>query len=175
MRIARALIRLRIRAVWSGPSLSAYRIIKYCNILMYGKWSYQFAQLCWQICINFVRTDHFFTALLHCFMNEWKSGFFIESHVPAHTAVFLYVVYTCMFGQIIQCPDRYACASSVDPDLSNCLVWSSSAPFAIQTPPLWQLCWTSGKQGRPWSDAAFCGVWSGWTLFAQACLFQYLG
>ena len=28
----------------------------------------------------------------------------------------------------------------------------------------------SGKQCRPWSDAAFCGVWSWSTLFAQACL-----
>ena len=30
--------------------------------------------------------------------------------------------------------------------------------------------WTIGKKCRPWSDAAFCGVWSGSTLFAQACL-----
>ena len=31
-----------------------------------------------------------------------------------------------------------------------------------------------GNQCRPWSDAAFCGVWSGSTLFAKACLSQYL-
>ena len=31
----------------------------------------------------------------------------------------------------------------------------------------------SGKQCRPWSDAAFCSIWSGSTLFAKACLSQY--
>ena len=30
--------------------------------------------------------------------------------------------------------------------------------------------WICGKQSRPRSDAAFCGVWSGSTLFAQASL-----
>ena len=32
-----------------------------------------------------------------------------------------------------------------------------------------------GKQCRPWSDAAFCSIWSGSTLFAQASLSQYTG
>ena len=36
-------------------------------------------------------------------------------------------------------------------------------------------CWMSGKQCRPWADIAFCGIWSGSTLFDQACLSQYLG
>ena len=31
-----------------------------------------------------------------------------------------------------------------------------------------------GKQYKPWSDATFCGVWSGTTLFAKAYLSQYL-
>ena len=31
------------------------------------------------------------------------------------------------------------------------------------------------KQCRPWSDVSFCGIWSGSTLFAQACLSRYLG
>ena len=31
----------------------------------------------------------------------------------------------------------------------------------------------SGKQCWPGSDAAFCGVWSGSTLFAKACLLEY--
>ena len=35
--------------------------------------------------------------------------------------------------------------------------------------------WMSGKQWRPWSDAMFCGVWFVSTLFALACLSQYLG
>ena len=36
-------------------------------------------------------------------------------------------------------------------------------------------CWMSGKQYRPWSDAMFCSFWSGSTLFAEACLSEYLG
>ena len=34
--------------------------------------------------------------------------------------------------------------------------------------------WMSGKQCRPWSDAAVCGVRSGSTLFIQGCVSQYL-
>ena len=34
-------------------------------------------------------------------------------------------------------------------------------------------CWTSCKLCRPWSDATFCGIWSGSTQFAKACLPQY--
>ena len=36
-------------------------------------------------------------------------------------------------------------------------------------------CCMYGKYCRPWSDAAFCGIWSGSTLFAKAYLSQYLG
>ena len=32
----------------------------------------------------------------------------------------------------------------------------------------------SGKECRPRSNAAFCGIWSGSTLFAQSNLFKYL-
>ena len=35
-------------------------------------------------------------------------------------------------------------------------------------------CWISGKQCRPWSDAAFCGVWPGSTLFANTFRSNYL-
>ena len=35
-------------------------------------------------------------------------------------------------------------------------------------------CWMSGKQCRPWSDATFCGIWSGSTLFDKVYLSQYL-
>ena len=35
-------------------------------------------------------------------------------------------------------------------------------------------CRTSGKQRISWSDAIFCGIWSGSTLFAQTCLSKYL-
>ena len=38
-----------------------------------------------------------------------------------------------------------------------------------------QYCWMSVKQCRPRSDTTFCGIWSGSTLFAQACLSHYLG
>ena len=34
--------------------------------------------------------------------------------------------------------------------------------------------WVANSVDPPWSDAAFCGVWSGSTLFAQACLSQYV-
>ena len=37
-----------------------------------------------------------------------------------------------------------------------------------------KICWMSGKQCRPKWDAAFCGVSSGSTLFAQACLSEYI-
>ena len=36
-------------------------------------------------------------------------------------------------------------------------------------------CCMYGKQCRPWSDAAFCGVWSWSTQFAKAYLSQYVG
>ena len=39
---------------------------------------------------------------------------------------------------------------------------------------MYKNCWMSGKQCRPWSDAMFCGIWSGSTLFAQAYLSQNL-
>ena len=29
-----------------------------------------------------------------------------------------------------------------------------------------QDCWMNGKQCKPWSDAAFCTIWSGSALFA---------
>ena len=45
--------------------------------------------------------------------------------------------------------------------------WKTSAWWCIYK---WGL---SSKQRGPWSDAAFCGVWSGSTLFAQACLSKY--
>ena len=32
-------------------------------------------------------------------------------------------------------------------------------------------CCIYGKQCRPWSDATFCGIWSGSTLFAKASLY----
>ena len=35
-------------------------------------------------------------------------------------------------------------------------------------------CWMSGKQCGLWWDAAFCGVSSRSTLFAQACLSKYI-
>ena len=36
-------------------------------------------------------------------------------------------------------------------------------------------CCMYDKQCRPWSDAAFCSIWSGSSLFTRACLSQYLG
>ena len=36
-----------------------------------------------------------------------------------------------------------------------------------------ETAWFTGKKCRPWSDAAERGVWSGSTLFAQACPSKY--
>ena len=36
-------------------------------------------------------------------------------------------------------------------------------------------CLLSCKQDRPWSDAAFCGIWSGSVFCAQTFLFKYSG
>ena len=49
-------------------------------------------------------------------------------------------------------------------------IWTST----IYYPMLCQNCLMSGKQCRPWWDAAFCGVSSGSTLFAPASLSEYL-
>ena len=51
-------------------------------------------------------------------------------------------------------------------------IWNS--PFCY---PLMYLkcCCMYSKQCRPWSDAAFCGVWSGSTLLTKTYLSQYLG
>ena len=36
-------------------------------------------------------------------------------------------------------------------------------------------CWMSGKQSRLLNDTVFSPIWSGYRLFAQTCLFEYLG
>ena len=45
--------------------------------------------------------------------------------------------------------------------------WTSAIYYLNSLP---NNCWMSGKQRRSWWDVAFCGVSSGSTLFAQACL-----
>ena len=37
-----------------------------------------------------------------------------------------------------------------------------------------KFCWMHVKQCKPWSDAAFCSIWSGFTVFAQTRLSQHL-
>ena len=55
----------------------------------------------------------------------------------------------------------------------NCpKIWNS--PFYYLLLCL-KYCCMYGKQCRLWSDAEFCGIWSGSTLFAKVCLSQYLG
>ena len=51
-------------------------------------------------------------------------------------------------------------------------IWNS--PFYYLLMYL-KYCCMYGKQCGPWSDAAFCGIWSGSTLFAKVYLSQYLG
>ena len=51
-------------------------------------------------------------------------------------------------------------------------IWNS--PFYYLLMCL-KYCCMYGKQCRPWSDAAWCGVWSESVLFAKVSLSQYLG
>ena len=51
-------------------------------------------------------------------------------------------------------------------------VWNSPLNYLLMC---LEYCCMYGKQCRPWSDAAFCCVWPGSTLFAKAYLSQYLG
>ena len=50
-------------------------------------------------------------------------------------------------------------------------VWNS--PFYYLLMCL-KYCCIYGKQCRPWSEAGFCGIWSGFTLFAEACLSEQI-
>ena len=51
-------------------------------------------------------------------------------------------------------------------------IWNSSFYYLLMCP---KYCCMCGKQCWPWSDATFCGIWSGSTLFAKAYMSQYLG
>ena len=63
----------------------------------------------------------------------------------------------------------------------RCLTWTHLHHPKIWNSPFYHLlgclkyCCKNGKQCRTWSDAAYCSVWSGSTLFAKAYLSQYLG
>ena len=52
-------------------------------------------------------------------------------------------------------------------------IWNSPFYYLLMCQKYCYCC-VDGKQWRPWSDAAFCGVWSGSTLFAKAYLSRYL-
>ena len=52
------------------------------------------------------------------------------------------------------------------------IIYKSLFHYLLMCLKFW---WMSGKQCRPGSDGPYCGVWYGSTLFAQACLSQYLG
>ena len=68
---------------------------------------------------------------------------------------------------------------------NNPKYWDTLTPYytcaKILTAPFYYLlmclknCWVGSKRSRPWSDAAFCSIWSGSTLFPKTCLSQYLG
>ena len=51
-------------------------------------------------------------------------------------------------------------------------IWNSQFYYLLMG---LEYCYMYGKQCRPWSDAAFCSIWSRSTLFAKAYLSQYLG
>ena len=51
-------------------------------------------------------------------------------------------------------------------------IWNNLFYYLLMCLKYWYIY---GKQYRPWSDAAFCDVCSGSTLFAKTYLSQYLG
>ena len=51
-------------------------------------------------------------------------------------------------------------------------IWSTQFYYLLMC---LKYCCTYGKQCRPWPATAFCGIWSGSTLFAKAYLSQHLG
>ena len=89
LRAAKALIRLRIRAVWSGPSLSANRVIGYCRMWEWRANTRMIRYACagWSESANFahVRRQHVsevfstWTCLLRCChmksLNKTESDF----------------------------------------------------------------------------------------------------
>ena len=50
-------------------------------------------------------------------------------------------------------------------------IWNSQFYYLLMC---LKYCYMYSKQCRSWSDATFCGIWSGSTLFAEAYLSQYL-
>ena len=50
-------------------------------------------------------------------------------------------------------------------------IWNSPFCCLLMCP---KYCCMFAKQCRPWSDAAFCSIWSGSTLFVKACMSQFL-
>ena len=50
----------------------------------------------------------------------------------------------------------------------TCLqIWNNQFKYLLMC---LKYCCMYGKQCRPWSDAKFCDIWSGSTLFAKAYL-----
>ena len=82
---------------------------------------------------------------------------------------------------IFSCYGEYgeACVNRIYPKYWYTLTYHTSPK--VWTSPFYYLlicpkpAGLSGKQCRPWSDAAFCGVWSGSLPFEYAYLSQYLG
>ena len=86
---------------------------------------------------------------------------------------------------------RLLCTVFIHKNLSYLQLWLPYLPYLDTSTPyhscpkIWtrtiyrlMLClknyWKSGKQCGPWWDATFCGISSGSTLFAQACLSEYI-
>ena len=81
-----------------------------------------------------------------------------------------------VFYDIGSSPCRYCIYSkywdTLTPDQSCQKIGRSLFHYLVKS---LKYCWMSGKQCRQWSNVTFCSIWSRCTIFAQACLSQYLG
>ena len=100
---------------------------------------------------------------------------------------FFYIIFTFL-GSIIEpcCIQNCVITNSVIKRLMciNPKYWNTLV-FYQKHPKLWtnsfnyllmdlKYCWMRSKQSRAWSHTILWGIWSGFTLFAQAFLFQYI-
>ena len=78
--------------------------------------------------------------------------------LPRHDDVHVYRVYSKYWDILIP---YFTCPK----------FWISQFRYLLICLKYW---WMTGKQCRPRSDATFYGIWSGSTLFTEACLSKYL-
>ena len=119
----------------------------------------------------------------NCILHIWVPPFLICFLFPLQERSFRIRrsldQFKCKFRESIHCRIYLYYIHRIYPKYSD--TFTTSYPSKIWKSSFYYLsiclnyCWMSGKQRRPWSDAAFCGVWSWSTLFAQAYQPQYSG